>query len=257
MTIMDNIAYMVRKIEEAIDHPTLNRCIQKPFIDNDYILILYAMFEENGSYSEVDDYITSISLVHLALETHDLIRLDASTTDKERKLRQLTVLAGDFYSSQYYQLLAKHADFSMIKFLSDAIQKINEYKTSFFNQDLPGQRLIDLIRHIESTLLVHVAKGLNLPKWKDFITDYFFVTRLLKEKQNYMNGRMTKFLGHIISDKPDLKKSYLQIIDEAIKEGSRKLLHLPQEEFPFIEHLTHQTLFRSEKPDVSLIAEEG
>ncbi|WEG11376.1 heptaprenyl diphosphate synthase component 1 [Pullulanibacillus sp. KACC 23026] len=257
MTILDNYDYIVNKIEKAIDHPTLNRFIQRPQIDYDHIWFLCAMFEENGSYSNVEDYITSISLVHLALETHDRILIHPSTNDKERKLRQLTALAGDYYSSKYYQLLADQSDFSMIKQISDAIQKINEDKTSFFKLDLPYGRLFELIKQIESTLLLNVANYLNLPKWKALITDYFYVARLINEKDHYFNGKSTKFLHSILEEKPDLKKGFLQTIDEAVKEGSQRLLNIDIKRYPFIEQLSKFSLFKPEKMDLSLLAEEG
>lgn len=257
MIIMENFAYIVKRIENAIDHPTLSRYIQKPNIDHDHIWFLYGMFAENGTYANMDDYITSICLVHLALETHDLIRLRPEKNDQERKDRQLTVLAGDFYSAQYYQLLAKQADFPMIKQVSEAIQTINEMKTSFFNQKLPGQRLLELIKNIESTLLLNVAKTLNLPKWNDLISDYFFVTRLIKERQNLNNGQTTKFFHHIIKDSSDLTKGLIQLMDEAIKEGSSRLLNLHQSEFPFVEHLNYNRLFMTESTNVNVLVEEG
>ncbi len=257
MTIMNNIAYLTKQIEEAVDHPTLYRFIKKPNVDRDHLLVLLNIFEEDESIDEPNDYILSISLVHLALNTHDQIRLEQAETDQEKKLRQLTVLAGDYYSSQYYQLLAKQSDFKMIKHVSDAIQKINEYKTSFFQQELGIQKWFELIKKIESTLLISVSECLGLSKWKDLISDYFFIKRLLSERQRVMNGQMSKFLHHITKGNADQMNHVIQLVDQAILEGCERLATLHPNSFPLIEDLTHATLFQSRTKGVGMLVEEG
>jgi heptaprenyl diphosphate synthase len=257
MIVTDNMASIFNQIERAVDHPTLNRFIQVPYIDKDRVIILYNMFKQNGCIPHIDDYITSISLVQLALDTHDKIRLGQAKTDQERKLRQLTVLAGDYYSSQYYQLLAKYGDFRMIRYLSDAIQKINEYKTSFFNHDYKGcVPLFDLIKQIESTLLLNVAKFLDLPKLKNIIGDYFFVKRLIEEKKDLLEGRLTLFFHSLLEQKPEMKEEFIQAVDEAIEAGLKRL-RTNKDMFPFINQLINQKQVFPSSNGRTKLAEEG
>ena len=257
MIVMDNMASIFDQIERAVDHPTLNRFIQAPYIDQDRVMLLYSMFNENGSIQHIDDYITSISLVQLALDTHDKIRLEQATTDQERKWRQLTVLAGDYYSSQYYQLLAKYGDFRMIRYLSEAIQKINEYKTSFFKHDYKGcAHLFDLIRQIESTLLLNVAKFLDLPKLMNIIEDYFFVKRLVAEKKDLLEGRLTLFFHSLLEQKPEVKEEFMQAVDDAIEEGIKRL-RMNKDLFPFLSQFTNQKQVFSKSNGCAKLAEEG
>jgi heptaprenyl diphosphate synthase len=257
MIVTDNMASIFDQIEKAIDHPTLRSFIQVPYIDQDRVMLLYSMFNENGSIPHIEDYITSISLVQLALDTHDKIRLEEAKTDQERKLRQLTVLAGDYYSSQYYQLLAKYGDFRMIRYLSEAIQKINEYKTSFFKHEYKGcAHLFDLIKQIESTLLLNVAKFLDLPKLKHLIGDYFFVKRLIAEKKDLLEGRLTLFFHSLLEQKPELKEELMSALDEAIEAGLKRL-RMNHEMLPFMKPLTNQKQVFTSSNGRAKLAEEG
>jgi heptaprenyl diphosphate synthase len=257
MIVTDNMASIFHQIERAVDHPTLNRFIQVPYIDQDRVIMLYSMFNETGYIEHIDDYITSISLVQIALDTHDKIRLNQANTDRERKLRQLTVLAGDYYSSQYYQLLAKYGDFRMIRYLSEAIQKVNEYKTSFFKQEYKGLgHFFDLIKQIESTLLLNVAKFLDLPKLKHIIGDYFFVKRLITEKKDFIEGRLTLFFHSLLDQKPEIKEEFMQAVDEAIEAGVKRLL-MNKDIFPFMNQLTNQKQVFPSLNGRAKLAEEG
>lgn len=77
--------------------------------------------------SELFSLITA--LVQLGLDTHDMVEVDTDDR-RERNLRsqQLKVLAGDYFSSQFYHLLAQADQIDVIRILSKAVCEINSLK---------------------------------------------------------------------------------------------------------------------------------
>ncbi|CAH1217417.1 MULTISPECIES: heptaprenyl diphosphate synthase component 1 [unclassified Paenibacillus] len=78
-------------------------------------------------------YALATSLVQLAMDTHDLIDTDAGERkEQEMRSRQLNVLAGDYLSSRFYQLLAHAGRIEMIGKLSGAVSEVNVRKMSLY-----------------------------------------------------------------------------------------------------------------------------
>src|SRR5690625_4710701 len=115
-------------IEDKIRHSYLEKFIQKPLIDIDKLLILYYIYKDIEIPSnKKQQYITTIMLVQIALDTHELIPSNGSNTMTKTE-KQLSVLAGDYFSGLYYLILAEIEDIEMIEILATAIKKINEHK---------------------------------------------------------------------------------------------------------------------------------
>jgi heptaprenyl diphosphate synthase len=73
------------------------------------------------------------SLVQLGLDTHDLVPVNnLQKEEKDARSRQLKVLAGDYFSSRFYHILAKAGQIEMIKQLSDAICEVNRTKMNLY-----------------------------------------------------------------------------------------------------------------------------
>ncbi|MGQ8872873.1 heptaprenyl diphosphate synthase component 1 [Paenibacillus sp. TSA_86.1] len=75
------------------------------------------------------------SLVQLAMDTHD--RIDTISGDRgeqEMRSRQLNVLAGDYLSSRFYQLLAHAGEIEMIGKLSGAVSEVNARKMTLYER---------------------------------------------------------------------------------------------------------------------------
>src|SRR5690625_4949008 len=87
-------------------HSYMESYITDPEIDEDKVRFLFATLEQNLPIDQVKLFAISSLLVQAALDVHEGITLHKVTTDRVRKNRQLTILAGDYYSSLYYYLLA-------------------------------------------------------------------------------------------------------------------------------------------------------
>lgn len=104
--------------------------------------MLYAFLNQQGSskaYSEL--YTLVVSLVQLGMDTHDLIDTEtAQRSEREMRSRQLKVLAGDFFSARFYQLLAEAGQIEMIANISNAVCEVNRMKVSLYTR-MRGLRL--------------------------------------------------------------------------------------------------------------------
>jgi heptaprenyl diphosphate synthase len=164
------------QVEQKVFHPYLLKYIEKPVIDEDKLLILVSIMDRlELSYNELKNYTMTTMLIQIALDTHEHI----SNADVDEKNRQLTVLAGDYYSGLYYKLLADSENIIMIKELSKGIKEVNEHKVSIYQKELNGiDNLMTSIKKIESSLLVKFSECFKVDLWNEFIVNLFFFQAL-------------------------------------------------------------------------------
>lgn len=85
---------------------------------------------ENGEL-----YTLVTTLVQLGLDTHENIDVSPEATSGDpMRSRQLKVLAGDYFSSWFYHLLAKREQIEMVGILSTAIADFNVMKANLYGK---------------------------------------------------------------------------------------------------------------------------
>lgn len=141
-------------LQNAMKHPYIEKYIHEPFIDESKLLMLSEMSRNvELAKDRKGKIIIPFMLVQIALDTHERIPNANTSTMKETE-KQLSVLAGDFYSGLYYYLLADIGQIKLIKILAHAIKQINEYKmTMFYGEVTEANDLIQLATAIESSIL--------------------------------------------------------------------------------------------------------
>lgn len=185
MAIKENLIKTIKsELNTFINHAYLMKHVSAPFIDEDKMHLLKLMFEENGEYQNISEYVTTIMLVQIALDIHDTIDTSVSKTKAGVKERQLTVLAGDYYSSLYYRLLSYISDIRMVALLAESIQHINEKKMSLYKKDLDFNERILLIGDIDRELLRNVAEFLKLGQWIPVFSDFLMIKKLQNILEN-------------------------------------------------------------------------
>ncbi|AZK47171.1 heptaprenyl diphosphate synthase component 1 [Paenibacillus lentus] len=99
------------------------------------LLYMFLNIRDNGKIRAHETSALAAFLVQLGLDTHDTIDVD-STCKEERSMRsrQLKVLAGDYFSSLFYQLLAKAGQIEMVSSMSSAICEVNRLKVGLYNR---------------------------------------------------------------------------------------------------------------------------
>ncbi|MDQ0218991.1 heptaprenyl diphosphate synthase component 1 [Peribacillus cavernae] len=177
-------------IERKAYHPYLLKYLEKPSIDEDKLLLLMGLFNElEITDEERKKYILSTMLVQMALDAHENVT-NTSLQDEEGgslKNRQLTVLAGDYYSGLYYQLLSEVENIPLIRVLASAIKDINEHKILLYQKSLDEiSCLIESVKAIESSLIRKVADNFNRPGWKELSANILLLNRLHNEKKSYL-----------------------------------------------------------------------
>ena len=120
--------------------------------------------------------------MQVALDTHDLVSTEL-TDESGMKVRQLTVLAGDYYSGLYYKYLAGIGDIQVIKMLSEGVKNINEHKVFVYHKDPKHvEDLMNSMKIIEFALFGALMKYGGATSWKELIINLLFVKRLHSER---------------------------------------------------------------------------
>ncbi|KKI88793.1 hypothetical protein WQ54_30265 [Bacillus sp. SA1-12] len=185
------LAKMKIALREKLAHPYLDKYISVPKLDEDKLLLFYAIFDEIDLSDDVkESYITTAMLVQTALDTHDNVTIANDIDSTEFVQRQLTVLAGDYYSGLYYFMLSEVKDFKMVRALAMAIREINEHKISLYQDDQANmQSILDSLLIVETALFNRVADLLKLNHWKLLSTSFLTYKRLSHEKFHLENER--------------------------------------------------------------------
>lgn len=178
-----DIAHFKKRIMQKISHSYLHRFLGEPIIDEEKLSILISIMNRTAlSPEQKDKYIVTTMLVQLALDTHDFVS-NKHTADSQIN-KQLTVLAGDYYSGLYYFLLSEIDEYTMIRTLATAIKEINEYKMTLFYQGIKNENeCIFAIKKIESLLFSHISSYLGLAPLEYPLEEWLLINKLMHEQK--------------------------------------------------------------------------
>lgn len=156
-------------ITREMDHPYLASYIPIPVLDNFQLRMAYAILQSAAvSKQEMETVLTTLLLMHHGLDVHQ--KIDEFDVRDEPRHRQLGVLAGDYYSSKFFALLAQNGNVKLIGKFAAAVSRINEAKVA---RDLLAERkgtpreYLELVTRINAELLLELADGYEmLDSWK-------------------------------------------------------------------------------------------
>jgi heptaprenyl diphosphate synthase len=184
---MQDIRQKFTKIKQEVENSVFNtyllNYIETPVIDEEKLLILISLLDYMElPFDEMENYALSTMLVQIALDTHEHI-----STTRDEQSRQLTVLAGDYYSGLYYKLLAQSEDILMIKTLSQGVKEVNEQKiTVYYKESKTIDELMKSMQVIESSLLTKLSEYFNAEDWNEVIGNLLLFKRLLREQRQFI-----------------------------------------------------------------------
>jgi heptaprenyl diphosphate synthase len=192
---MEELHTLRKKIENRMQQAYLDENLDIPYLDDYKLLLLQTLFgQANLPDKQQTDYIVTIMLIQMALDTHDLVirTTKADETADERVDRQLTVLAGNYYSALYYKILAELEDIDMVAQLATAIKEINEQKMALYYDTSSAAEFFRILGRMEGTLFYAAASPFIKTEDLEPLVDYFIISRLHQEE--FMNEPTPLFL---------------------------------------------------------------
>lgn len=249
-------------IEDKIQHDYLDNIIKKPAIDEMKLGLLYTIMKQSKlPESKKEQYILSTIFVQMALDTHQTVPIknDGDESSLKQKSRQLTVLAGDYYSGLFYSLLSDTEDFPVIHILATAIKEINEYKMRFYYNGIGTiDEAINLLMKIESLLVSRILSHVNAIPDPAIIENIIILNALLRERNLVINNDSSSLLENLaisLGSEQNLLDKLEPIIDEKIKFIEEFIAMIPKQFNTLKENIT--MIFQDLLENNTFIAKEG
>ncbi|WP_217585433.1 heptaprenyl diphosphate synthase component 1 [Lentibacillus saliphilus] len=218
---------MKRFINRTIQQSYLDQYIKVPRFNDEKLFMLIAILNHTKlPYNIKKQYILTTMLVQIALDSHDLVPVNANSTDNSfAKPDQLTVLAGDYYSGLYYYLLSEIDDLPMVRQLATAIKDINEHKMSlYYGDDVTINAYIDHIERIQTLLITRVAQHVQLDELIDIARDWVLIHTLFNENKHMTQNRVSSWFSPWLDSKPKTdREQMLHLIEQRVEQGIKRL----------------------------------
>jgi heptaprenyl diphosphate synthase len=187
-------------VEEKLSYSYLQRYIDSPQIDEDRISFLVLPFSKGEQVLdevEITRLISTVMLIQIGLDTHERVTNSPSDSLKER---QLTVLAGVYFSGQYYKILSELENVSLVNHLAQAIKKVNESKISLYKQEYHEvHQIMESVKTIESAVINSFFTYYGTVQWQKLVGETLFLRRMLSEERKLEQGEITSLLPSIKS----------------------------------------------------------
>ena len=205
-------------ILKQVQQSTLLKYTGAPAIDEERLFFtLLPLFNGEEWNESQKKSAVAVSLIFSALAAHDLVK-ELNATTKEQ---QLQVLAGDYYSGKYYQLLASDKQLDLIQQLSDGVATISEQKTRFYDQQLYSyDELIQSIQLIESKSIEQLYDYYSYHEYVFVMKESLLLITLKKELEAYEQGNQPFYISKSSQLKANINLLQLEIkkIESLLKE---------------------------------------
>lgn len=180
-------------------------------------------------------YALVTSLVQVALDTHELVPESRGRDEHKDTLSlQLKVLAGDYFSSRFYQLLSQSGQIDAIQQLAQSICEVNRMKMTLYlnmkQMRLAPEEYLQQAADIHMRLFLtfsHLMGSVQAKWWPDVLLAFTRCDVLLKERLRILSPagfRDSWGYWQLLKKVTKEEQSYLTSTD---MEGSkiRALLH--------------------------------
>ncbi|BCB04536.1 heptaprenyl diphosphate synthase component 1 [Bacillus sp. KH172YL63] len=261
-------------IEEQLHHSYLKEYIDQPYIDRDRIYFLLMPFMREGRTvdEEVMQWISTAMLLQIALDTHEKVTISDRESLKER---QLTVLAGVYFSSLYYKILAETSDVDLIAYLAKAIKEVNESKISIYKNELPDlDGLMNELKKRESAIISAFYSFFEDDKWIGVVGEALLYKKLVQEKVCLQHSEYTSFIKALaavmnhagdeetdalfIQERTQVMIAQLDGLIGQVKDSIHTQLKRMESDTPFSKKMMVELFpFTEPEPMTKLYAEEG
>lgn len=234
----EQVIKLKEKIKKAIHHPYLIDQLGYYSIDENKILFLLSLMEKlDLSENEKEKYIIATMLIQTTLDAHDLVSNDSSSIF--HKIRQLTVLAGDYYSGLYYKILANIPNITLIRVFAESIKRVNEVKVDIYNQKFAS--IDECVRKMEFTetyIFQQLAEYFQQHEWKSLAKTWLFFCKL-KNDRNYFYQYLTSDLSFYRSNQAKIEVDHFL---NHLMDSYKSKLELNIQQMPEMNDLLKKTI---------------
>lgn len=189
-----NATYIQQSIEQFknnifmhVRHRTLPQYTGLPTCDENQLFYLLLPYLNGEQWDDqMEESAITVGIVHASLNEHDKID-EYDATSKEQ---QLTVLAGDFYSGRYYEILAAAGNIPLIRQLSEGIVNRCEHQIKLYEST--HYTLHDWLQSIsvkQSELIKRFYQVYQFEKYSAFMHTSLLLLQLQEELQQLQAGK--------------------------------------------------------------------
>ncbi|WP_440895735.1 heptaprenyl diphosphate synthase component 1 [Amphibacillus sp. Q70] len=168
------------KLKSELNQATVQTAMDPFMINDDRLDIIIELINQlKWSLDKKIDIITAIALLQLSLDTHQQVSNERDSCNAK------VILHGDRLSCQYYVLIAKYDEVSLIHSLAVAIKEVNQLKIQLMNHAyLDGESYIKMKVDIELKLIIHLIHYLEFTTLEPFInkTSYNYLLEVEQER---------------------------------------------------------------------------
>lgn len=225
--IQNSIAQLKTNIFMDVRHRTLQKYTGEPILDENQLFYLLVPFLNGEQWQkEHTEAAITVGIVYAALAAHDRIKeLDA--TSKEQ---QLTVLAGDFYSGRYYEILAASGNVALIRSLSQGIVTRCEHQIKVYEQEKRTvEQWFATLENIEAGLIAQFFKLYALDTYNTIMAKSLLLFRLEREWTAYHSGQNSLYSANIAASAGYEGTTYEAVMQDKMKQLKVKLLESIQQ----------------------------
>lgn len=206
-------ARLAQTANKYMSHDMITLHTELPEYPEGRIALLYAVLSQQPAAAQQKELLAVVtSLVQMGLDTHDMVDNGSAPAKGMLAMRaqQLKVLAGDFFSSRFYNLLAQAGQIEMVRRLSEAVCDINQAKMSLYakmtQMKLGAEEYVRYAAELKAGLFLAftgVMGGLYERVWPELIERFSRCEVLLQELRGAQD--LTKLeaswgVWHILQD---------------------------------------------------------
>lgn len=213
--ITQSIQQLKSNIFMHVRHRALLQNVGEPILNKEQLFFIQLPFLD-GKPLDDDREISAITvgIVHASLLEHEKIKEQNATS----KQQQLTVLAGDYYSGRYYQLLALSKNIQLIQKLSKGIVNRCEQQIKIYE---PVKRSlhewIDSMSTIECELIEQYYEAYGFTQYNNLMKKTLTYLRLKKEFSLIENGEENFFSKQLHNDTYNSPNVQKELQEELMK----------------------------------------
>ncbi|NEU28244.1 heptaprenyl diphosphate synthase component 1 [Paenibacillus polymyxa] len=190
--------------KKYVEYDMIQQHTEMPAFPDSRTRLLFVFLNRNaqGLHASEDElYALVTSLVQMGLDTHDMIdTLSGIRSPEEMRSRQLKVLAGDYFSSRFYQLLALAGRIEAISKLSDAVCEVNAGKMSLYwemkNFRLDGAQYLSQMVRFKQELFLSFTSLIaehDQEVWKQLLNEFSLCDTLIEEWEKRTEPDKSRF----------------------------------------------------------------